>query len=100
MASHCCNSETNCVCCNKTRIKASWDNCLDIKNSDLSANELCKKPVFIPANSTIQPHPSQHSLKFRQAQIVKVPGLTVYGRWRRAKFNKKTKTYTILGGRR
>ena len=54
MASHCCNSETNCVCCNKTRIKASWDNCLDIKNSDLSANELCEKPVFIPANSTIQ----------------------------------------------
>ena len=43
MTRHCCNSKSNCVCCNKTRIKASWDNCLD--NRDVSNNKLCTKPV-------------------------------------------------------
>jgi len=96
--SHCCNSEFNCVCCNKTRIKASWDNCLD--NRDVSDNKLCTKPVNIPTDSTIQPSPSQHSTKYRQAQMVKNPGYTVNGRWTRAKWNKKTKQYIILNGRR
>ena len=32
--SHCCKSESNCVCCNKTRIKASWDNCLNSCGKD------------------------------------------------------------------
>ena len=32
--------------------------------------------------------------------MVKNPGYTVNGRWARAKWNKKNKTYTILGGRR
>jgi len=56
--------------------------------------------VKLPTDSTIQPAPSQHSTKYRQAQMVKNPGYTVNGRWTRAKWNKKTKTYTILGGRR
>ena len=95
MAHH--NSNSGCACCNRTRKKAPWDNCLD---KDLSGNQLCLEPVILPKNSTLQPHPPQHSTKYRQAQIVKVPGQTVYGRWSRAKWNKKTKTYTILGGRR
>ncbi len=98
MAQHCCHSEFNCVCCNKTRQKAPWDRCLDTK--DLSGNQLCTEPVNLPTNSTVQPHPSHESTKYRIAQIVKNPGNTVYGRWSRAKWNSKTKTYTILGGRR
>ena len=42
--SHCCKPESNCVCCNKTRVKAPWDNCLDACGKDISANKLCKKP--------------------------------------------------------
>ena len=51
--SHCCKPESNCVCCNKTRVKAPWDNCLDACGKDISANKLCKKPVFLPKNSTM-----------------------------------------------
>ncbi len=91
MAHH--NSNSGCICCNKTVPKAPWDNCLD---KDLSGNQLCLKPVILPKNSTLQPHPPQHSTKYRQAQIVKVPGRTVYGRWSRAKWNKDTKKYIIL----
>tara|TARA_Y100001935_G_C17000634_1_gene358015 strand:- start:275 stop:583 length:309 start_codon:yes stop_codon:yes gene_type:complete len=98
--SHCCKPESNCVCCNKTRIKAPWDNCLDSCGKDISANKLCKKPVFLPTNSTIQPSPSQQSVKFRTANIVKNPGNTVYGRWTRAKYNPKTRKYTMLNGAR
>lgn len=63
-------------------------------------NKLCKKPVFLPKNSTIQPSPSQQSVKFRTANIVKNPGNTVYGRWSRAKYNPKTRKYTMLNGAR
>ena len=58
--------------------------------------ETCKTST----DSTIQPSPSQHSTKYRQAQMVKNPGYTVNGRWARAKWNKKTKKYTMLNGRR
>ena len=85
----------NCVCCTKTVIKSSWDNCLE---KDVSGDLLCLQNVNIPSNSVIQPHPPQQSYKFRQAQIVKQPGNTVYGRWSRAKWNKKTKRYTMLNG--
>ena len=94
--SYCCNSKSNCIYCNKTRIKASWDNCLDNSLKDISGIELCKKPVLIPSNSTIQPNPSHQSNKFKLAQIVKKPGNTVYGRWSKAKYNSKTRKYTIL----
>ena len=77
-----------------------WDNCLDACGKDISANKLCKKPVFLPKNSTIQPSPSQQSVKFRTANIVKNPGNTVYGRWSRAKYNPKTRKYTMLNGAR
>ena len=82
----------NCVCCTKTVVKSLWDNCLE---KDISGDQLCLQNVNIPSNSVIQPYPPQHSHKFRQAQIVKQPGNTVYGRWSRAKWNKKTKQYTI-----
>ena len=84
----------NCVCCTKTVIKSSWDNCLE---KDVSG-DLCLQNVNIPSNSVIQPHPPQQSYKFRQSQIVKQQGNTVYGRWSRAKWNKKTKRYTMLNG--
>jgi len=87
----------NCVCCTKTVVKSLWDNCLE---KDISGDQLCLQNVNIPSNSVIQPYPPQHSHKFRQAQIVKQPGNTVYGRWSRAKWNKKTKQYTILNGAR
>jgi hypothetical protein len=86
---------SNCVDCTKTVVKSQWDKCL---NNDLSGNKLCRQKANIPANSVIQPHPPHHSHKFRQAQIVKNPGRTVYGRWSRAKWNKQTKQYTMLNG--
>lgn len=79
----------SCIDCKKTRVKASWNKCLDSSGT-------CLPKVKIPTNSVIQPHPPHHSHKFRHAQIVKQPGNTVYGRWSRAKFNKQTKKYTIL----
>ena len=88
-------NRSNCVCCTKTVIKSSWDNCLE---KDLSGDQLCLKNVNISTNTVIQPNPSQESYKFRQAQIVKQPGNTAYGRWSRAKWNKNTKRYTMLNG--
>ena len=87
----------NCVDCIKSVVKSKWDNCLD---KDVSSNKLCHSKIKIPTNSVIQPHPPQHSHIFRQAQIVKNPGRTVYGRWSRAKWDKKTKTYTMLNSKR
>jgi hypothetical protein len=34
------------------------------------------------------------------AQVVKNPGYTAYGRWSSAKWNKTTKKYMMLGGRK
>ncbi|MBC8294787.1 MAG: hypothetical protein H8E55_03190 [Pelagibacterales bacterium] len=61
---------------------------------------MCLQNVNVPSNSVIQPNPPQHSHRFRQAQIVKQPGNTAYGRWSRAKWNKQTKRYTMLNGSR
>ena len=33
-------NRSNCVCCTKTVIKSSWDNCLE---KDLSGDQLCLK---------------------------------------------------------
>jgi hypothetical protein len=87
----------NCVCCTKTVIKSQWDNCLE---KDVSGDLLCLQNVNVPSNSVIQPHPPQHSHKYRQAQIVKQPGNTVYGRWTRAKWIRGKKQYVILNGAR
>jgi len=80
-----------CIDCIKTRIRAEWTRCLDA-----SANGFCLEKVKIPTDSVVQPYPSHYSHKFRTAQIVKNPGRTVHGRWGRAKWDKKTRTYTIL----
>jgi len=45
--SHCCKSKSNCVCCNKTRIKAPWDNCLDACGKGISC------PALTPDNTMI-----------------------------------------------
>lgn len=92
-------NRNNCVCCNKTVIKSPWNNCLDqCSSKDIPEVKLCQKNVNVPSNSTLQPQPSQKSNKFRQAQIVKQPGNTAYGRWSRAKWIKKDKQYVILNG--
>ena len=89
------NRNSGCVCCNRIRKKAPWDKCLDDK--DISGNLLCLATVYIPSDSVIQPHPSHHSHKFRQANIVKQPGNTAYGRWRNAKWCKNDRPqYKIL----
>ena len=88
---------SNCVCCTKTVVKSSWDKCLE---KDVSGDLLCLQNVNIPSDSVIQPNPPQHSHKFRQAQIVKRPGNTAYGRWTRAKWIKGEKRYVILNGAR
>jgi|TARA_B110000037_G_C16967371_1_gene443576 hypothetical protein len=88
------NSNSGCVCCTRTRVKASWDKCL---NQDLSRNQ-CIEPIKPPTDSVNQPSPHHNSQKFRHAQIVKNPGRTAYGRWSRAKWNKQTKQYTMLNG--
>ena len=95
MAHH--NSNPGCVCCIRTRVKAPWDKCLD---KDVSGNKLCLEKVIATSDSVIQSNPSQHSHKFRQAQMVKNPGRTVYGRWSRAKWDKTNKRYTMLNCRR
>lgn len=86
-----------CVDCCKTRVRAKWDKCLE---AGLDVSGACLQRSKVPTNSVLQPNPPHHSHKFRHAQIVKQPGNTVYGRWRRVKFNKKTKQYSMLNGRK
>ena len=89
-------SSTNCVDCNINKKRAHWSKCLD---KDPSKNTLCLDPVLIPSNSTIQPNPSHHSKKYIYAQQAKQKGNTVYGRWKRVKWDKKTKQYITMDGK-
>ena len=90
-------NNSKCIDCCKSRVRAKWDKCL---KEGLDASGACLQKSKVPTNSVLQPNPPQQSHKFRQAQIVKQPGNTVYGRWRRAKFNKQTKRYAMLNGRK
>ena len=89
---------TNCIDCCKIIHKSEWSKCLDIPDS--SGNMHCPPKVVVPSNSVLQPNPPHHSRRFRMAQVVKNPGYTAYGRWSSAKWNKTTKKYMMLGGRK
>lgn len=81
-----CRNCNGCIDCKKNVVKSPWDKCLTSQNACLNTPKL-------NFNNVISPHPSHQSDKMRTAQIIKPKGLTVYGRWRRAKYDKKTKKY-------
>ena len=88
MSNNCCHSK------NRKHQSATWSKCLK------DGSGACIKPTILHADSVNAPHASQMSKKMRTAQIIKPSGATVYGRWRTAKYNTNTKSYTILGNSR
>ena len=80
--------DKNCESCNNTqgRKQATWAKCLNQSN-------VCLEPVLQLTDNVNASNAHHESKQFRNAQIVKTKGTTVYGRWR---YDKKTGKYILL----
>lgn len=83
--------DNKCEACNhmQGRNHPTWAKCLNQSN-------VCIEPVINMADNVNATHAHHESRKFRNAQIIKSTGSTVYGRWRNAKYDKKTGKYILL----
>jgi hypothetical protein len=83
--------DNNCEACNHTqgRKQTQWAKCLN-------QSHVCLEPVLHIVDNVNSTNAHHESQQFRNAQIVKKNGVTVYGRWRNAKYDKKTGKYILL----